>query len=372
MALQATLTQDCATTFAKSSAPPALYRVDPLQDARWDDFLLSHPQASLFHSSPWLRALRNTYGYESIVYSTSAPGEKLQNALVFCRVESWITGRRLVSLPFSDHCAPLLHAPGDLPFFLESLDREAREAKWRYVEFRPLEPIDCSCIPCQPSAHYVFHQLDLRPDLKTLFRNFHRNSIQRKIQRAERERLTYQESSGTSLLNAFYRLMVLTRRRHRVPPQPKHWFRNLCDHFGEALKIRIALHDKRAVAGMLTIRYKNAMVYKYGAADARFNNLGGMHLLYWNTIQDARNLGLKSLDLGRADADQEGLITFKQRWGAKGSKLTYYRLATSRSAIHTFDPSPTSWKMRIAKQAFAHSPTIVLSALGRILYKHIG
>src|SRR5271166_5866777 len=85
---------------------PLVHRFDPLTDPRWDSFLQKHPRASLFHSLPWLRALNLTYGYPVNGYTTSLPDSRLENALVACRVESWLTGRRLVSLPFSDHCEP--------------------------------------------------------------------------------------------------------------------------------------------------------------------------------------------------------------------------------------------------------------------------
>ena len=38
-----------------------------------------------------------------IAFTTSRPNQELKNALVFAAVRSWLTGRRLVSLPFSDH-----------------------------------------------------------------------------------------------------------------------------------------------------------------------------------------------------------------------------------------------------------------------------
>ena len=84
------------------------HEIDPLTDPRWDRFLQQHPRASVFHSTPWLEALRRTYGYRPVAYTTSAPHEDLENGLVFCRVESWLTGRRLVSLPFSDSCELLV------------------------------------------------------------------------------------------------------------------------------------------------------------------------------------------------------------------------------------------------------------------------
>ena len=89
----------------------AVYTLNPLLDSRWEDFAETHPRASIFHTPGWLEALRRTYGYEPIVYTTSAPGTPLANGIVFCRVRSWLTGDRMVSLPFTDHCEPLVEGP---------------------------------------------------------------------------------------------------------------------------------------------------------------------------------------------------------------------------------------------------------------------
>src|SRR2546430_5296635 len=97
------------STLSLHDALPILYSLDPLEDPRWAEFVQRHPRASVFHTPGWLEALRRTYGYEPVVYTTSLPRAELTNGLVFCRVRSWLTGRRLVSLPFSDHCEPLVH-----------------------------------------------------------------------------------------------------------------------------------------------------------------------------------------------------------------------------------------------------------------------
>ncbi len=86
---------------------PDVYELDPLRDHRWPSFLQRHPQASVFHSVGWLEALHRTYGYEPVAFTTSPPTSDLKRALLFCRIRSWLTGHRIVSLPFSDHCAPL-------------------------------------------------------------------------------------------------------------------------------------------------------------------------------------------------------------------------------------------------------------------------
>src|SRR5437899_12937930 len=85
----------------------AVYQIDPLGDPRWADFLEEHPHACVFHTPNWLKTLSRTYGYEPFVVTTSPPRAKLSNGIVFCKLRSWLTGGRIVSLPFSDHCQPL-------------------------------------------------------------------------------------------------------------------------------------------------------------------------------------------------------------------------------------------------------------------------
>jgi CelD/BcsL family acetyltransferase involved in cellulose biosynthesis len=350
----------------------ALYRIDPLKDARWDELLKRHPDASVFHSTEWLEALRRTYGYESIAFTTSPPDERMENGFVFCRVESWLTGRRLVSLPFSDYCEPLVQEKEDLQVFISALEEESGRGYWRYVEIRPRQAVETASPLCHEIAEYTFHQLDLEPSLDVLFRNLHKDSTQRKILRAKREGLTYEEGPAESSLDTFYQLLTITRRRHQVPPQPRTWFRNLIASFGSGLQIRIAYKGRQPVAGMLTLRYKDTLYYKYGGSDVRFNNLGGMHMLYWEAIQRAKDSGLRLFDLGRSDADQAGLITFKRRWGATQSRLVYLRFAPSANHVHAFEPARETWRTRLAKQVFARAPVSVLPILGKAFYKHIG
>lgn len=358
----------------KYSAPATVRAIDPLQDDRWEDLVERHPRASLFHSSGWLKALAQTYGYKPVAYAISAPAAPLEGGVVFCEIESWLTGRRLVSLPFSDHCEPLLKSQEDCDAVAAALEKRSRQEKWRYLEMRPLHSgfeifpsLQTTAVP------YTLHLLDLRPDLDTIFHKCHKNSTQRKILRAQREGLHYRESSGEEYLDAFYRLHALTRRRHRRPPQPRQWFVNLIEGFGHDLKIRIALHQDRPVAAVLTIRHKDTMVYKYGGSDPRFNPLGSMHLLLWTAIAEAKTSGLRCFDFGRTESGQEGLITFKKRWGTTQTELIYSRYSLCENAVsHMFEVSSSSWKSRAAEYMLAHLQPNLLSVVGRALYRHVG
>src|SRR5580692_769972 len=116
----------------------SVHEINPLCDARWEAFIQSHPQASVFHSTNWLKALQTTYGYEPFVVTTCSHDAPLTSGLVFCRVKSWLTGRRLVSLPFSDHCEPLVNNSGELDDLLLHMKEYLDDGKWKYIEIRPI------------------------------------------------------------------------------------------------------------------------------------------------------------------------------------------------------------------------------------------
>lgn len=357
---------------AKTESTSAVYRLDPLQDPRWTKFLQKHPAASIFHTTAWLKALQQTYGYEPRVFTTSPPGSELQDGLVLCLVESWLTGRRLVSVPFSDHCEPLIdNTAGEADLF-SAVEQQLRQENLRYMEFRPKHGLEYATSLFRSNQTYCFHELDLRPDLDTLFRNCHKDSTQRKIRRAEREGLTYEDSPPDEHLDSFYRLFLLTRMRHQVPPPPKKWFRALIDWFGAALKIRIASKDNQPVAAILTIQYKKTLLYKYGCSDVRFNNLGGTQMLFWRSIQEAKQQGLCVFDLGRSDNENSGLITFKDRWGSTRSELNYSRFTASKRARDNYKPAGTDWQAQAAKRVLAHVPPRTFAMIGELFYKHIG
>ncbi|HSW38131.1 MAG TPA: GNAT family N-acetyltransferase [Acidobacteriota bacterium] len=334
--------------------------INPLEDSRWDAFVAAHPWSSVFHTSAWLKALRRTYGYAPVAVTMSPPGQELENGVVFCRVESVLTGKRLISLPFSDHCQPLAsdEALSDMaPEMMGAVNRE----HMKYGELRPL----ATGVPGEfaVSQRCFFHVVDLRPSIEEIHRKLHADCIRRKIRRAEKEGLTSDAGRSDKLLDEFFALQVITRRRFGLPPQPKGWFRNLLAAMGENAVIRVARHEGRAVAAILTLRHKNTAVYKYGCSDVNDSYRGGTQLILWQEIEEAKSEGREALDLGRCDLDDTGLAVFKERWGAARRELNYYRYPLwHKGALSGFG---------IMKEILTRLPAPVLVAAGRLLYRHM-
>jgi hypothetical protein len=343
------------------------YLIDPLSDPRWNSFIERHSSSSIFHTSGWLLALKSTYRFEPVAITTSPPGQELSNSIAFCRVESWLTGRRLLSLPFSDHCDPLADSPGGLELLFEGLREIQGRDQWSYIELRPKAPIfQDKRIPSgfAYSKAYCFHELDLRPSLERLSSSFHKDCVLRKIRRAERDGLSYEAGRSEEMLHKFYALQVLTRRRQKVPPQPYRWFKNLLQCFGEKLTIWVASFEGRAIASLITINHGKTVVYKYGCSDDRYSSHGGTQLLFWRVIQQAKEMGFESLDLGRSDCENQGLIDFKTRWGSARTELKYLR----NPAVNASESS--DWKFVLARKLAAFVPGLPLSWAGTLLYRH--
>lgn len=350
---------------------PISFELQPLLDPRWDRFVKKHPYSSVFHTTAWLDAIYRTYGYRPVAYTDAPPGLELTVGVPFCLVDSWLTGCRLVSVPFSDHCEPLVYGDEDLAELCSRLIRIDGPKRAGYLEIRPVQALQNRGEQWESTSRYYLHTIDLTPDLSILFRNCHKDSTQRKIRRAEREGLSYETGRTPALLSTFYRLLILTRRRHQIPPQPLVWFRNLIACFGDALTIRVASKDGQPVAAILTLRHKDTLVYKYGCSDERFNHLGGTHLLFWRTIEEAKAENLLKFDLGRSDIDGEGLITFKNRWGAVAQPLVYARM--SRTPISaTASLGMGTMVKACGKRFLPHLPDSIFTAIGRVLYRHVG
>jgi hypothetical protein len=345
-----------------------VYALNPLEDPRWLDLIQRDPRASVFQTREWLQALRLTYGYEPIVFTTSRPGSSLQNGLVGCDVRSWLTGHRLVSLPFSDYCEPLFDSPKELRFLMSHLQNAVERGSWSYLEVRPMngsfrEQVESA--EFEFSGEYFLHRLTLGRDIGEVFKQLDKDSVQRRIRRAERSGLVEERGRTENLLRHFYDLLIVTRRRHSLPPQPYQWFRNLVESFGEALEIYIAYKDKLPVASILTLRFKETVYYKYGCSDVRFNHLGATPLLLWRAISRASSLNAHQFDFGRSEIQNPGLVAFKDKWAPRSSPVTYLRFPRSFSRGGEDN-------LKLVKQVFALMPDKLLTITGSLIYRHIG
>jgi len=337
--------------------------VNPLVDSEWDEWVGSHPEASIFHSAAWARVLVETYGHQPCYLRICVPGELV--ALVpIMEVQSLLTRLRGVCMPFSDYCRPLLFSRLCQTAVMEKLRQVARERSWHYLELR-----GDSLMPPEAVAAEVYygHSLVLRPAVE-LFAHF-TSSVQRAIRKAEKMGLSAEIHSTPEAMSDFYRLHVRTRRRHGVPPQPKSFFASIQRNIIEPGLGFIVLVRRgcEAIATAMFFKSEATALYKFGASDERAQEFRGNNLAMWKAIEFLTQAGAKILHFGRTNLENEGLRRFKLSWGTTEEKIRYGKFSISADSWM----GPQSYRVTFHNRVFRALPTSANRLAGVLIYPHL-
>ena len=340
-----------------------LLTVNPLVCADWDERVLAMPGHTFFHSRPWAETLREAYGYEP-VYFTARQGDRFSCLVPAMGVSSFLTGRRGVSLPFSDYCRPLLGAAAELEGVLRSIFEYGRRAGWNYFEIRdgdlPPERL--------PISWYYAHSLDLTLGESRLF-NALQSSTKRNIRKASRENLQISMDNSLEGVRKYFALHCLMRKRHGLPPQPFYFFRSIHKNIisrGSGF-VMLAYSGGKPISGALYIHFGSRAVYKYGASDFAFQNLRGNDLVMWEAIRWFAREGFEDFCFGRTDPDNAGLRRFKSGWGTKERVIRYYRYNLKKDEFVGNNPGVNELGKKIATRM----PVALLNLIGRVIYRHM-
>jgi len=332
--------------------------LDPRTDDRWHDFVGRAGQATLFHHPAWLGLLADRYRYEFAASCVVDDGGRVVAGLPWARIESRLTGRRLVALPFSDACQPLTDGASEeeLASAVEEHRRETElglEVRWQMEALGP------------SVQQYWRHTLALEPDADAVAKRA-KSSIRRGVSKARKEGLEFERRTDAAALDAFYKLHLHTRKHLGAPTQPKRFIDGLAALFERGHGFVALVSDAGdPIAAAVFLQLRGNLIYKYGASDRSALARRPNNLLFAEVIRWACEAGLTELDFGRTDLDQEGLKQFKRGWGADELPLhhTYAGMAAPSA--------DSSGPLRLVAPVIRHSPPTVGRLFGA-LYRHFG
>jgi len=339
--------------------------INPVVEREWDKWIDSHPETTAFHSSAWARVLVETYGHLSCYLRICAQGELIALVPVI-EVQSLLTKRRGVCLPFTDYCAPLLFDIFSKTAVMGKVRQVARERKWSYFELRADSIISEG--EATASESYYGHRLDLRAGSQQLFAGFE-PSVQRAIRKAERSQLSATVEATPEAMDSFYRLHGRTRRRHGAPPQPRSFFASIQQNIINAGLGFIVLirSGEQVVAAAIFFKRKSNAIYKFGASDERLQELRANNLAMWKAIEFLAESGVETLHFGRTEKGNEGLRRFKRSWGAAEESINYFKFDL---ASNTW-VAPTKSHLRFQTGIFRKLPVTINRLAGAVIYPHL-
>ena len=339
--------------------------IDPLLDARWRAAVERSAHGCVYHHPAWLRVLHQQYRYPLMACGVVNGEREIVAGLPLARVESRLTGKRLVALPFSDVCPPLIadHADGDAATALAHGVAALHSRLGIDVEVRE------SVLPLPDASRrppFYHHTLALRPGAKAIEAGF-ASSVRRAIRRAAREGVSVRQATDGAALDAFYALHLLTRRRLGIPTQPKRFIDQLAGVFDQGLGfVLLAEWQDQPIAASVFLSFNGTVTYKYGASDREHQRKRPNNAVMAEAIKISCATGGQAFDFGRTDLEDEGLRAFKRSWGAEERELAYTRLSRRpRGQGRAGVPD-------VMRTVISRSPPIVGRLAGRVLYRHFG
>ncbi len=338
--------------------------VNPLEQPKWDEQLAQHPDATLFHSAAWARVLCETYGHKPVYFCRFAGGE-LKQLLAVMEVSSPLTGRRGVSLPFSDFCSPLTTDGEDLGALYDFAIEHGRQRKWKYFETRGRFD---QWRGATPSLAFFGHALPLEGGDEDLFKGLN-SSMRRCICKAEQAKVKIEFGNTMEFARIYYALHCRTRKRHGLPPQPVDFFENIARHvFGSGHGfVGVARHEGNPVAAAVFFHEGKSALYKFGASDSEFQHVRPNNLLMWEAIKYCAAGGFAELRFGCTSLLNDGLRNFKLGFGAREERVEYARYEFGKEGFGT-DVDRTGGMLN---NVFRCLPQPLLIQAGRLLYRHL-
>lgn len=341
---------------------------DDTEIKKWDDFVESHPCGTPYHLSCWLKTIHQTYSYKPYLYILRNNYREIYGIFPYFLIKSLFTGTRIVSLPFSDYGGPLYKQNINKKEILSRIIKEYGSSV-KYIEIRNDLNDDTDFICHNYYKHYVLDLHANQPEIKSI-RN--KRTIQYSIRKAEREGVEIKEENNQYGINEFYRLNILTRKKHGVPSQPKRFFENLYKNIiskGHGF-ILLAVYNSGITASSIFLTFANQIHYKYNASDTKLlKKISPNHLLIWYAVQRGIKENYQLFDLGRTSPDNKGLMRFKNMWGNKCIDLPYYYYP---KVIGSVTKKESGLYYSFITRLWRSLPDLVQNTIGPLFYRHLG
>jgi CelD/BcsL family acetyltransferase involved in cellulose biosynthesis len=293
-----------------------------IRSAQWGEFVNKQKYASLFSSPGWIEALNRTYGFEIMVSIVSH--DDSASGVLFSTITD-LRGERMVSLPFSDYCDPLVSDPRVWHELIEPLLTSGNPIRLRCLH---------NDLPINDSRFFVrktakWHAIELSRTEDELWNGLS-GSARQNIRYARRSGVRVRIGKTMEDMFIFHRMHAqLRKRKYRLLAQPRLFFENLHQIFlmDDYSAVLLAELDGIPLAGILLLNWGTTAYYKFNASlDQRCRP---NDLLMWHAMLFGQQNGLKKLDLGLSDSEQTGLTRYKEKFSTEERTISFVERASS-------------------------------------------
>ena len=154
-----------------------------------------------------------------------------------------------------------------------------------------------------------------------------------------------------------------------TPVFPRRLFDAVLDRLGANADILTVWSDGRAVASVLSLYHRGAVLPYWGGGTYAARGLRANDRMYFELMLHARRRGCTRFDFGRSKTNS-GPYHFKRNWGFTPEPLTY--ATWTAPGCEPRDADPTSARHRALIAAWQKLPLAIANRIGPVIARGLG
>ena len=329
--------------------------------ARWDAYVLAHPDATFFHRAGWKRVIENAFGHRTHFLLAERGGD-IVGVLPLAEINSRVFGHNLGSLPFCAYGGILADHDAAYRALDEAAQALAQKLKVGSLEYRN-----------QVARHahwptkdlYVTFKKAIDPEIEA-----NMNAIPRKqramVRKGIKAGLVGEIDTDTK---RFFQAYSASVHRLGTPVFSRKFFRLLKDEFGDDCEVLTIVLNGQVISSVMSFYFRDEVLPYYGGGVSAARAVAGNDFMYWDLMRRACERGLKVFDFGRSKRGT-GSFDFKKNWGFEPTPLYYeYCLVADKEVPEI---NPLNPKYRLFIQAWKKMPLALANVIGPHIVKNLG
>lgn len=335
-------------------------------DRRWNEYVESVPNASLYHRLEWRAILAGTFGHPTR-YLMAVQQDRVRGVCPLMEMRSALFGHFFVSLPFVNYGGIVADTPEIEASLATAAARTAAAAGARHIEFRQSHagngwPVANAEWSLRQHKAALVVRLDTKPETHWTGIS---SRLRGKVRKAEKSGAIF-SVAGSGGLDDFYRVFALNMRDLGTPVYSPSLFRNILQ-MSPGSAVLLVHREGCPVAAAIALRAGKRVELPWICSDysqsSYFNEF-----LYWKAIEWASAAGASELDFGRSSIDS-GTYLFKLQWNPEVRPLFWYYWLAAGTSLPELNPSNP--KYDLAVRLWKKMPLAIANRVGPWLVRNI-